>query len=626
VEGRAGFVRAIPGHEVFDGVTEFLDFNHFRSIAIDDDGLIWTGGPSGVARLDPATGTFTPLTGTDGTGPLDVRRIAIGRDGSAWAATDRGLSHWVDGEWDYDSRLPTDHDRETEITDLQIASDGRVFVAAHSWSETWESESVQIYWGEAPFLGDVAAVTVPGWVSDLTAGPSGEMWATGEGGLWRFEGKWARQAVTGLIHGEDIEAATDGILWITSGERLWWWDRQELRVHEVEWRTAPTDPDPDEGWESEGWIRDLAAGPDGSMWALANRWDPTAERESTELVRFDRTGTSTLPLPALSNPGWYEQLAVAPDGTVWLAASTVVVRYHDGIVTEFRVEDSPVIHSPSDLAVSSDGKLWMATDTHLARWGRDGREIVSGPDFGLPDGDEPNPFYGRWSPPWWVEAGSDGSLWAGQGCRAARSTEDGWVTLPPLPAESADCWDESIGVAPDGSVWLAPTCCSGGREPLFRWMDETWEVFPIEFRLDSFTVADDGTVWATGDSGLTRFDGGEWVPVIEGLWFNDVIATSDETIWALESDWPQTAAIWHYDAETWERTQVDAQVKALHRAADGEAWALTRRADGRSSLLKVASGRTRWVVEASTHVLTTASDGTAWVGGHGRLYRVDPIG
>ena len=399
----------------------------------------------------------------------------------------------------------------------------------------------------------------------------------------------------------------------------------------MEWPTGPADTDQSEdGEEAAVWIHELAAGPDGSMWALTNRWDSTSERESTELVELDQTETSAHPLPPLADGGSYQQLAVAADGSVWLAAEHVVVRYSDGITTEFRVEDSPVIDGPSDLAVGSDGELWMATDAHLTRWDQDEQEIVGGPDFGLPEGSEPNRFYGPgwgpWPSPRWVEAGTDGSLWAGQGCRAARSTGDGWVTLPPLPSESADCWDESIRLAPDGSVWLAPNCCSVEGEPLFHWEGEAWEVFAVESRLHSFTVADDGTIWGTGDSSpsLTRFEGGDWVPVIEGFWLHHVIASSDGTIWALEPEGPLTAFIWRYDGATWERTQVDAHVSNIYRAPDGEVWALTHRADGRSSLLNLASGRTRWVVEASTDVMTIAPDGTVWVAGYGRLYRVDP--
>jgi len=86
------FVRATPGHDLGVGVTEYLNPNLFDAVDVDEEGNIWAGGTSGVVRLDPATGLFTRLTETDGTGPLDITTITAAPDGTVWAASSRGLS------------------------------------------------------------------------------------------------------------------------------------------------------------------------------------------------------------------------------------------------------------------------------------------------------------------------------------------------------------------------------------------------------------------------------------------------------------------------------------------------------------------------------------------------------
>ncbi|NNC93503.1 MAG: hypothetical protein HKN80_13540, partial [Acidimicrobiia bacterium] len=150
-ESLEAFVRAAPGHSLGRGVTEYLNPNRFYALAVDGEGIVWAGGPSGVVRLDPATGEFTKLTETDGTGPLDVTELSSAPDGSVWAATDRGLSHWDGEAWSHDSGYPRSYAEHVWTAGLEVGTEGDVWLASYAFQPGDWAPAVRIHRLHEPY-------------------------------------------------------------------------------------------------------------------------------------------------------------------------------------------------------------------------------------------------------------------------------------------------------------------------------------------------------------------------------------------------------------------------------------------------------------------------------------------
>jgi streptogramin lyase len=165
------------------------------------------------------------------------------------------------------------------------------------------------------------------------------------------------------------------------------------------------------------------------------------------LARFDDQAWQTLIENCDPLQGNIIDIAFAPDGAAWIATGFKLVRYRDGTWTMY----DRLAHS---LAVTPDGALWVAG------WeGRQGSQYVArfdGTRFSLIE----RIATGR------LLTGPDGSLWSFQDTGAlARFDGQAWRAFADLPFQQI----EDLAIAPDGVLWLAT------------------------------------------DSGLLRFDGGQWL-------------------------------------------------------------------------------------------------------------------
>ncbi|MCP4248436.1 MAG: hypothetical protein GY778_15420, partial [bacterium] len=237
-EIRVQFVRTAPGRDLGIGVTEYLNANLFTTLTADSDGIIWAGGNSGVVRLDPATGEFTKLTDTDGTGPVNVISIAAAPDGSVWVTSDRGLSHWREGAWTDDSRFSSAGGTERWPGALALGDDGTVWLATHQWGSG--GERAQIHHSRAPFLGDIPTSTFDHFVQAIEIDQEGRVWILTNRRLWQFDGEWHPTLEPGPRWFHAMAADAAGVLWFGAEDRIFRWDGDDLS--ERFWG-APT-PDP----------------------------------------------------------------------------------------------------------------------------------------------------------------------------------------------------------------------------------------------------------------------------------------------------------------------------------------------------------------------------------------------
>ncbi|MEV5949303.1 hypothetical protein [Streptomyces sp. NPDC051993] len=157
---------------------------------------------------------------------------------------------------------------------------------------------------------------------------------------------------------------------------------------------------------------------------------------------------------AVELPGnsWPAELAVAPDGTVWTAESSLGFLASvspDGRITQHRLADA--LHAPSldptYLAVASDGSVWFTCPNHVGRLAPDGKvSLFDGPVMGPGSPDA-------------ITAGADGSVWYGSASVDASQlthlTPSLSATRVPVPLAPFAPHVTSLTFGPGGRLWFA---------------------------------------------------------------------------------------------------------------------------------------------------------------------------
>ncbi len=297
-------------------------------------------------------------------------------------------------------------------------------------------------------------------------------------------------------------------------------------------------------------VRELAVAPDGSAW-LATRGG---------VVRWDVAGgTATLygqgnGLPTTDTT----RVEVGPDGTVWASGPGWVGRY-DGSWTVFtKFGATTPLPDLGDIAAGPDGALWVgATDATsytpvLLRYDGAWRS------YELPEAVNAGPWAQR------LIVRADRVVWAGSWDRLFRFDDGRWATytradtgLPRFPALAA--------IAGDGSVWAnleAEGCvaaagggatCATPAAGVARLRDGTWTVYSASDGLPAndatVLVAPDGVAWAFGGGRLSRFDDGAWTTTTASLPADARLAAVDSqrTLWF---DTPSGTDFLTYDGST----------------------------------------------------------------------------
>jgi hypothetical protein len=270
-------------------------------------------------------------------------------------------------------------------------------------------------------------------------------------------------------------------------------------------------------------------------------------------------------------------LAVAPDGTAWVATNAGVfsfdgaewTRRFDGPAGAVVVDDggtvwiggertpttppSSIEDMPSMLWLARwDGASWermddaseqpslgvaalMAVLPNGEAWIREGgREMWARPELLRYDGTtlaDPPDERGFAAAAVALEAAPNGDLWAGAYCSPGEYLAPGYFP-PEAPLGNGGCVPTGTGVFPPEFLNSDPAVVLG------RFDDEAWTAYEAPFtdRLLDIAVGPDGVVWFASDGGLGSFDGTEWVTRIEGpsVWSVDV--APDGTVWYTDSD------------------------------------------------------------------------------------------
>jgi ligand-binding sensor domain-containing protein len=113
---------------------------------------------------------------------------------------------------------------------------------------------------------------------------------------------------------------------------------------------------PDVSGSAPGWVDDMAEAPDGSLWVTADG----------ELYHLDGGRWSRFAWPG---GGWVESVAVAPDGAVW-AGYEGLGRFDPstGVWQTFSTDDGLAHQEVQAIHVTSEGVVWVGTRGGISRY------------------------------------------------------------------------------------------------------------------------------------------------------------------------------------------------------------------------------------------------------------------
>ena len=607
------------------------------------------------AGLQP-TGVITP-SGQAASLP-STSALAVGSDGSAWVLFSSGL-------------LRVDPDGS--VREWSLADDG-AFGAAQGLAPSqfggvwmFDGTTLRLFDGET--FTDVVTLpedTGPGYVTDATEGPDGQLWVTSGEGVFHWDGAaWANLPWTFDALPGEIGFDARGRLWVGMYEYPGPRGLGVVMHDEGGWS------DPQGGSLVRSNVRSIASSADGSTWFGTE----------SGLARFDgSTWSQELPFGSPRSP--ISSVSIGPDGSVWVVmfagAGVARIAVHRGATWQERDLPSDLEASVGWALVGAAGdSAVFASDGGVLRFtGEDWTRIwpeasPAGPGWVLAldavsadevlvgnlSGDGPAGVWrlraGAWerdafpgSPESSVRSlafGPDGALWAG-GDGWVKVLRDGTWTSVRIAGASLDTWQ--IVPAADGTVWVAAGW--GGvvalRPDGAAWRPDSLDQAPLDF-VSSVAVGSDGMIWAGSNvqwctdgpsgptdcdvTGLARFDGQTWTledplgALPRGgaeLRVNDLLVASDGSLWvASQLGLGGRSFVARFANGAWTVSLDTASpVVALAEHPDGSILAAGR------GVWTLREGEwTQELGDVSLEQLSVAPDGSVWVSGENQgVYRI----
>jgi hypothetical protein len=353
------------------------------------DGSLWVGSDQGLTRIDSAGAVVSY-----GAGFGTIGAIAPALDGSAWVTTAKPPGGWFPfkfrilhvegspptGDGPEASLQALDESFET-FSDVRISADGLFATVPAGLVHLERGRWVTI----APSVG-------PNWVQSVVAVGRQSAWVVGDQGVWRLVGTgWSAPIPNDSLSGaSDVAVDARGGVWVAAGpaagiyasgvwqsvnvelgalsvavgrDRTAWFGIYGGGVERVRFDGRAFTVEEVAPLPGGGDVSSIAVGRDGTVWAGAMNSDGS---DSHAVARFDgRAWEIVDPVP---NTAWVNDIAVAPNGDVWVALAvrkevndypSVVGRLHGSRWTTWDETDG-VPSWVSSLAVAPDGSVWVA--------------------------------------------------------------------------------------------------------------------------------------------------------------------------------------------------------------------------------------------------------------------------
>jgi len=253
-----------------------------------------------------------------------------------------------------------------------------------------------------------------------------------------------------------------------------------------------------------------------------------------------------------------QDLAFAPDGTLWAAVTGGVVQWD---ITS----DMPLYHSLSNdvyshvahqIAITSDYGVWVATNSGIfCLDGDSDKNSAVWRTYTTEDGLPADAAYA-------IVVGANGMVWAGTEKGLVAFDGMQWTTYgPPNVSSTARIW--YIAVADAGTVWA-----STHREGLWRYVpaNDTWSIYRDEFPFPNaraLGIADDGTPWMyVGYDNVYRLNNTMWEMAYEatgGRWVCDMAFPSTTRPYIATCSGYHSAGtgLAYFEGDAWDYITVD---------------------------------------------------------------------
>ncbi len=497
-----------------------------NAVLQDRAGFLWLGTQEGLARFDGVSFRAFKFEDTPALGNSFVGALFEDRRGRLWIGAGAGNISWFDGE-----------------TIVGLPRGGTLRGVAFGFAEGSEGELFVVFRGAGlhRIVGDRLEAVVDrdgrplGQIGSLLQGRNGEVWAGGEGRLFRYhQGGWTRYDFPGLP-----ERRVTALAVHPDGEVLFSEETQTVRRMRVKGRSLEDSLEEIQpGWQLPAAVRTLFVDRDRTVWigtesgVARRRADPKGSMElwpqgprSTANTFFeDREGglwvgtnleglqrlraDEVVPLGAKEglpdDKAW--NVMAASDGALWVTTDGGLARIVDGRIERVSVPGLPGGDGVA-LGERRDGSVWVGTYRYgLFRLPRDDRDDEPLLRFTADEGVPPGPVTV-------VFEDSRGRLWVGS--REGLAVETGRrFQAVPLVKGGTQPYISAMVEDRKGTLWIATNVGLFAQSPAggirrYGHVDGLASTAIYALLLDR-----DGRLWiATGGQGVQILDAGRFLTV-----------------------------------------------------------------------------------------------------------------
>jgi len=295
-----------------------------------------------------------------------IQAFFVNQQNQVWIAAENGLGFLFEPFWEKPKRLSN-----IEVWGVTVAGPNTLYVNSGNTYQirrsagSYEVKNLEL---DMPGLGASNCFNESGlWTSNL----EGQLSLFGSDGskqLWDFSDQG------GVLF--NLRDAGHGEVWACQAPE----DKPVRSVFRISPKGAVFSYGPEDGLPNR--LLSTYSAPDGQLYA-------TGIGADTYLYRFDPVRDSFInlsrPLPFKSTPGFeVHEMAMDPEGVIWLASTSGLLRYAPDAVTSVKVGDWPLGSEVRSILITPDGDRWLSGSHRGITYWKEDMIVHFGEESGLP--------------------------------------------------------------------------------------------------------------------------------------------------------------------------------------------------------------------------------------------------